>query len=167
MDRRGFSLIEVIVVVSIISILLAVGTISFNQWVRRQSIDRQAREMYSDLMSIRQQAMVTGRNHDAAFTTSRNMVFRRYSSEGESRTSGGTLVMRRGMPNSVVVSSTASVEFNHRGVTTGDTMMCIFSDVSPASDALVITPTKVNLGRIKNQGSKDVSACAKNNIELQ
>lgn len=167
MDRRGFSLIELVVIVGIISILLAVGTISFNHWVRRQSIDRQVREMYSDLMSIRQQAMVTGRNYDVAFTTSKNMVFHWYSSEGESRTSGGTLVMRRGLPNAVVVSSTASVEFNHRGVTAGDTMMCVFSDASPAADALVITPSKVNLGRIKNQGSKDVSACTKNNVELQ
>lgn len=167
MDRRGFSLIELIVVVGIISVLLAVGTISFNHWTRRQSIDRQVREMYSDVMSVRQQAMVTGRSYDVAFTTTKNMAFHWYSSEGESRAGGGTLVMRRGLPNAVVVSPAAPVEFNHRGVAAGEAVMCVFSDVAPAVDALVITPSKVNLGRIKNQGSKDVSACTKSNIELQ
>jgi prepilin-type N-terminal cleavage/methylation domain-containing protein len=167
MNRRGFSLIELIVAIGIISILLAVGTISFSHWVRRQSIDRQVKEMYADIMYIRQQAMVTGRSYDAVVTTSKNMAFHWYSSEGESRTSGGTLVMRRGMSNAVIVSSTNPVEFNHRGVTVGDTIMCVFSDANPATDALVVTPSKVNSGRIKNQGSKDVSACTKNNIDLQ
>jgi type IV fimbrial biogenesis protein FimT len=169
MNRRGFSIIELIVVVAIISILLSFATINFNTWVRRQSIDREVKEIYADLMSVRQQAMVTGNNHDAVFTTSKNMAFHRYSSEGESRTSGGTLVMRRGLPNAAVVSSTDPVEFNHRGLTvaTGDTMICIFSDVGPSRDALVITPSRVSMGRIKNQGSKDVSACTKNNIDLQ
>lgn len=165
MNRRGFSLIELMVVISIISILLAMATINFNNWVRRQSVSGQVKEMYADLMFIRQQAMVTGRNHDAVFTTSKNMAFHRYSSEGDSL---GTLVMRKGVSNAVVESSTDPVLFNHRGVTVGDdTMMCIFSDVSPSLDALVITSSKINMGRIKNQGSKDVSACTKNNIELQ
>jgi hypothetical protein len=108
--------------------------------------------------------MVTGMNHDAVLTTSKNMAFRRYSSESDV---AGTLVMRRGMTNAVVVSSVTPIVFNHRGVTVGDTMMCVFSDVNPATDALVITSSKVNMGRIKNQGSKDVSACTKNNIDLQ
>jgi type IV fimbrial biogenesis protein FimT len=164
MNRRGFSLIELMVVIGIISILLALATISFSRWTARQSVDRQVKEMYADLMSIRQQAMVTGKNHDAVFTTSKNMAFHRYSSEGDIL---GTLVMRKGVSNAVVVSSTDPVLFNHRGVTVGDTMMCIFTDVSPSLDALVITSSKVNMGRIINQGSKDVSACTKNNIELQ
>ncbi len=165
MNRRGFSLIELMVVISIISILLAMATINFNNWMRRQSVSGQVKEMYADLMSIRQQAMVTGKNHDAVFTTSKNMAFHRYSSEGDSL---GTLVMRKGVSNAVVESSTDPVLFNHRGVTVGDDMMmCIFSDVSPSLDALVITSSKINMGRIKNQGSKDVSACTKNNIELQ
>jgi Tfp pilus assembly protein FimT len=152
------------VVIGIISILLALATISFSRWTARQSVSGQVKEMYADLMSIRQQAMVTGMNHDAVFTTSKNMAFHRYSSEGDIL---GTLVMRKGVSNAVVVSSADPVLFNHRGVTVGDTMMCIFSDVSPSLDALVITSSKVNMGRIKNQGSKDVSACTKNNIELQ
>jgi prepilin-type N-terminal cleavage/methylation domain-containing protein len=164
MNRRGFSLIELIVVISIISILLSLGAISFSRWTERQSVDRQVQEMYADLLSIRQQAMVTGKNHDAAFTTSKNMAFRRYSSEGDIL---GTLVMRKGVSNAVVVSSTNPVVFNYRGVTVGDTVMCIFTDISPSLDALVITSSRVNMGKIKNQGSKDVSACTKNNIYLQ
>jgi type IV fimbrial biogenesis protein FimT len=167
MNRRGFTLLELIVVMGIISILLTLATINFSRWRLQQSVGSQVREMYADLLSIRQQAMVTGRNHDAVFTTSKEMAFRRYSSEGESRTSGGTLVMQKGMSNAVVASSTSPVEFNHRGVAAGETIVCIFTDVSPSLDALVITTSKVNMGRIRNQGSKDVSACTKNNIELQ
>lgn len=53
---KGFSLIEVLVVASIITIVLGFATIQFSKWVKKYSIESDVKDIYAFLQRIRQKA---------------------------------------------------------------------------------------------------------------
>jgi type IV fimbrial biogenesis protein FimT len=175
MRQKGFSLIELVVAIGIISILLTVATLNFNQWTKRQNIEKQVKQMYADMMSMRQQAMVTGMTHDVQFPNTKTIVFRRYSSEqdlADWKSGSGIPVIRSNLPYQVLaknVSDTNPIQFNRRGLMIDpfEKIICVFSDADPSVDSLVITQSRISMGKIINQGSKDAAACKKTNIEFQ
>jgi prepilin-type N-terminal cleavage/methylation domain-containing protein len=57
MERNGFSLLELVVVIAIIAVLLAMGTLAFNSFVRKAGIEGQVKTMYADLMTARSEAL--------------------------------------------------------------------------------------------------------------
>lgn len=164
MGRKGISLIELIVVIGIISILLAIVTINFNNWTRRYNIEKEVKELYSDLMFIRQQALVTGMNHRANFETANSVVFRRYSSEADT---DGTVVRRRNTNYPIQIKGAAGnvIEYNTRGMTVDiiAKSICMFTTADPPLDSIYITQTRINVGKIINQGNE----CGKDNITLK
>lgn len=166
MLQKGFSLIELIVTIGIISILLSLATLNFNRWTQKQNIEKEVKQMYADMMSMRQQALVTGMNHDVQFPNSKSISFRRYSSEGDVT---GLQVNHASLPYPVIISNTNPIEFNHRGLMIDplDKVVCVFSDADPSVDSIVITQSRISMGKIKNQGSKDAGACKKSNIEFK
>lgn len=166
MCRKGFSLVELIVTVGIISILLGLATMSFNHWTQKHNIEKEVKQMYADIMFMRQQAMVTGMTHDIRFLNSKNISFRRYSSEADIV---GIQVSHAGLPYPVLVSNTNPIEFNQRGLMVDpfDKIVCVFSDADPSIDSLVITQSRISMGKIINQGSKDAAACKKSNIDFK
>lgn len=166
MSRKGFSLVELIVTIGIISILLGLATMSFNQWTQKQNIEKEVKQMYADIMYVRQQAMVTGMTHDVQFPNSRNVTFRRYSSEGDIT---GIQLRHTGLPYPVLVSNTNPIVFSQRGLMVDplDKILCVFSNADPSIDSLVITQSRISMGKIINQGSKDAAACKKSNIDFK
>ncbi len=169
MSRNGFSLIELIVVIALISILLTIATLNFNSWVTRQNIAKQVKETSADIMSMRQRAIVTGQNYDVEFPDATTLVFKRYSSVAETRGTEGTEVERKSLRYPVVLSSADPIEFSGRGMMVDpiDKIICVFTDANPSLDALVITQSRVSMGRIISQGSKNAAACTKDNIEIK
>lgn len=171
MGRKGISLIELMIVICIISILLAIATINFNNWTRRHNIEKECKELYTDLMFVRQQALVTGMNHRARFETANSVVFRRYSSEGDTV---GTEVRRRNVNFPITISTPdeTEIEFNTRGMLveteSGATekSICIFTNANPPLDGIYMTQTRVNVGKIVKQADQG-GTCAKDNITIK
>lgn len=63
MKERGITLIELIVVISIIGILIVAFGFSFKKWMEKYRIEKQMREMYSDLLNFKTKAMQRNRVH--------------------------------------------------------------------------------------------------------
>jgi prepilin-type N-terminal cleavage/methylation domain-containing protein len=167
MNRKGFSLVELVVIVSIMSILLGLATIGFHRWTLQRGIEREVKALHADLLFFRQQAMVRGMRHRVQFPTANLAVFRRYSSEADL---AGTEVRRRTMSYNLSRSSwtnpsSSEIEFNSRGMMPDPTAktLCFYSDASPTVDALYLTTTKNNIAKIKDQGN----ACGKANIDFK
>lgn len=57
--ERGFTIVELVVVVSIMAILLTIGSLNFSEMQRKSKVEEQVRSIYSTLTDVRLQAMYT------------------------------------------------------------------------------------------------------------
>jgi len=63
MNEKGFSLIELIVIVLIMMALLVIAVPQFGAMSRKAAIERQTRQIYADLTTARSRAMNTNTAH--------------------------------------------------------------------------------------------------------
>ena len=64
---RGFSLIEMVIVLSIVGVLLSMGVMSFSEWSQRQRLGNTSQELAQLLFVGRGEAIRKGVNHIAFF----------------------------------------------------------------------------------------------------
>ncbi len=69
MKNRGVTLIELVVVISIISILVIALGFTYQGWVGGYKVEKQTKELYSDLMNARGMAMTRNRAYFVDFPT--------------------------------------------------------------------------------------------------
>jgi prepilin-type N-terminal cleavage/methylation domain-containing protein len=60
-NNRGFSILELLVVMVIISVLLGIAAISGSTWLNQYRVESQTKQLYTDLMNARVQAMQKNR----------------------------------------------------------------------------------------------------------
>ena len=75
MNNRGITLIELIVVISIIGILAVALGFTFQGWMGGYRIESQTKEMYVDLMNARARAMQRNRSHFVVVTANDYQIF--------------------------------------------------------------------------------------------
>ena len=80
-DRRGFTVVELFIVLAIISTLLGLGMFSYNKIRDRLDAERQMKEMFTDLMNARVRAMQRNRTHFVVFTASQYTIYEDTSPE--------------------------------------------------------------------------------------
>lgn len=75
MRQDGFTLLEMIVVVAIVGILLAIGTLQFNSHRQKAEIESQVRTMYADLTNVRATALYKKRERSVKITTTGYSIY--------------------------------------------------------------------------------------------
>ena len=155
MNIRGFSLVELIVVVAIIATLLTIATLDFNAWTRRAQIERQTRELFADLNQARTDSFFMKKRHKVVMQP-KGYTFSRFSSFDESRTTGGTALATKALTYEMTKESGASIanrifEFDIRGFTNDlDTIRVNPSGTSAQVDCIVVHYGRTNLGKMEN-----------------
>jgi type II secretion system protein H len=154
MNTKGFSLIELVVVMTIIGILLSIVTLDFNSWQRRSQIERQTRELFSDLNQARLESLHRKQRHSIVMQPN-SYIFRRYSSENENRLAG-TVVQTRNVNFQITKLSGSSAadditEFDIRGFTNdNDTFQINPINSGAPVDCVVIATGRTNMGKNEN-----------------
>jgi prepilin-type N-terminal cleavage/methylation domain-containing protein len=149
MKQNGFSLVELVTVMSIISILLAIGTLGFNSMQRKYGIDNQTRTLYADLMEIRVKSMYKKKSHFVSLAAD-TFVF--YSSGTRTNPAGEVLRKRLAFPVTWNVNG-ALIEFDSQGLTTDQRSICVNqNETAPNVDSIVVSMARVNMGKRKVNG---------------
>lgn len=188
MDNRGVTLIELIVVISVIAILAVPLGFSYADWMGKYKVEKATKELYADLMNVRVMAMTRNRDHfmdfnyptpPAGFGTYRIAEDTNEDGEGDGNadgkidTTGHTFLPS--FPKTVEYPITNNfngkiINFDKRGTiqprgqSLGGTI-CFFTDIDPDYDCIVISQTRIIMGKLKkqpgNEGECDTDNCAK------
>ena len=66
-NYKGFSLVELLIVIAMVGIMAAIAIPNMSEFVRKNRIQNQTRRIYSDLMNMRMMAANTNRTHFMEF----------------------------------------------------------------------------------------------------
>lgn len=158
----GFALTELITVLALIGIMLGIATMNFHQWQVKSGIERQTRELFTDINAARSESIFRKTRHRITFQPN-SYVFKRYSSEDED-TDAGTVLNSRRLPYGLTREagqdiSDYSLEFDLRGLLTGAnfssanlTLRINPVDSGAAFDCIIVHTARTNLGKME-QGS--------------
>ena len=159
MKQDGFSLIELTVVLGIISILLTVATLSYNDWQVKYNVEKQTKELVADFNSLRIKAVYSKTVHRAEISTE-EIVFKRSGSETDETfdEDDNVIVERKALRYKLKNEdgsefSPTNIDFDSRGFTTnlGATIRIDSPKNNAAFDCVIIAVGRTNMGKIENE----------------
>lgn len=160
MNKGGFTIIELLVVMIIASILIAIASISGKMWWDKYRVEAQMKEMFTDLMNSRVNAMQRNRMHIVTFSPSAAAAtqYTIYEDTSPQPDGNGTLetvsdrqVMQKNINSSYAVQTgAAQINFDQKGLVSGMVGTTITVRVngsfSAAYDCIEITLTRIRMG---------------------
>ncbi|HQB39165.1 MAG TPA: prepilin-type N-terminal cleavage/methylation domain-containing protein [Deltaproteobacteria bacterium] len=153
MNRAGFALVELIVILVILGILLSIATMDFSATQRRKQIESRTRELFNDLNEARLNSIYTKKRH-AIVMEPGSYAFRQYSSENEAKFASGTKVLRS-VNSPYKYSKTGGTDFSGETIlfdirgNTNDHQTIYINPVNSGAmfDCIVIHTARTNMGQ--------------------
>jgi Tfp pilus assembly protein FimT len=158
MRGEGFSLVEMMVIVCIISTLLGIATLRFDLYAKRNGSESQTRTLYVTILKAQADAMYQRRG---TRITLYPKSFEIYSSlaDGAAPRSSQTLSYPITWNNK---RSGSNIDFDHKGIPTTLRSVCVdLSDETGAVDSVMIGRTRVSIGKRTPGGGCDDDSISK------
>lgn len=155
-NSPGFTLMEVLIVMIIISIIVSIGVISGRAQIGKARVEQEVRQLYTDLVSARMSAMNRSRNQFLVV----NAALRRYEIwedtnpapfGNEQQTAADTRLVQTTMNNLItVVTGTSPFAFDTRGLASpSGTLRIGDGGFNPRVDCITISATRIRIGRFE------------------
>ena len=153
MNSRGFTLVELLVVIALIVTLTTFATLSWNTMSMKTAIEGEVKTIHADMMATRLEALYQKRSRSVVVSGTNFSI---YSSSDTT----GTPISSRTLKYSFVPAGANTVTFDTSGMTNGTQItLCVdaFHDLLKNSDAsvdsLVISQARLNLGKRDEGGN--------------
>lgn len=162
MDSRGFTLVELIVVMVIIGIVIAVATLDFQSMQEKGQVEKQTRIIHSELSALRIDAMQK-KQKSAAFLGPKQIIFKRYTSDAEAVLTGGTTIstisLQKEIRNLAAMSTQLNVTTDRilidtRGYSSNFTLVVLPVNFNSVDNCILVSTARTNIGRMD-----DASTC--------
>jgi prepilin-type N-terminal cleavage/methylation domain-containing protein len=171
MNKKGVTLIELMVVVSIIGILAIALGFSYVGWRERYRVEKAAKDLYTDLMDVRGRAISRGTAYFSDFNLPAPPAGKgRYRIIEDTN---GNLVNNAGAGDNVLptfpktidnaitwsLGGTIAIAFERRGVVSNPGTICFTTTSDPDYDCIIVSETRINLGKL-SKSIPDGGVCA-------
>lgn len=152
MKNKGVTLIELIVVVSVIGILVIALGFSFQGWMGKYRMESQVKEMYTDLMNARARAMQRNRMYFVNFPNTTS--YRIFEDTNPAPDGNGTLEIANDaqvLPTKTIQYALTwgggNITFDNRGLLSPNGTIRVTSTLDPDYDCIVLFATRINMGK--------------------
>lgn len=151
--NNGFTLIEVLIVVVIIGIIAAIGTLQMQNTLGRIRVEEQTKQMYADIMSARSRAVSRSRIHFVKIDTAPLNRYRIWEDtnpgpDGDTKLqeASDALFLQTTVPYNLY-GTTNSFYFDSQGLAHGIGSIRLENSHTPLTDCITISLTRVRMGR--------------------
>ncbi len=153
MKNQGITLIELIIVISIIGILAVALGFEFRGWMGSYRVESQTKEMYVDLMNARARAMQRNRPHFVGLVNNQYSIFEDVNENGSPDAAEILPTFPKSINYNIQWNGAGSqITFDTRGLATTERTICTSSTVNPDYDCIEISFTRINMGQIIPRG---------------
>ena len=175
-NKKGVTLIELIVVVSVIGILVVALGFSFQGWMGKYRVESQIKEMYTDLMNAKAGAIQRNRMYFVTLTTTQYTIYEdtNPAPDGDEaiQTGADRLVLQKNLnpTDPITWNGVTPIDFTKKGLVNGlGNTICSNKDVGPGEDVdadyncIIISTLRINTGKLTTKipsgGSCNATNC--------
>jgi len=187
MNKNGVTLIELIVVVTIIGILAVALGFSYVGWQSAYKVERATKDIYSDLMDARGRAVSQGRAYFVDFPTATTYRMSMDDSNGTAKENNGgfpdglfqpqanpavstpttdtTVTMfPKTLEYTITWNGGGTITFDRGGLISTPGTICLTTTAESDYDCIEVMQTRINIGKLTTQISNGGACAAANCI---